>query len=137
MVREVHSHAHEEGFPGTVNLRAVEGDDTYLGQALFPVPSSADPNDPLNWPRYKKGLFIAPLMCRKFAILTICAFYSFLGNASLLGPAVYILPLAFEFGIDPGTSSGLISYSNLAYGFGSLIWVRATHCVLTSRFPCT
>jgi len=60
---------------------------------------------------------------RKLAILTICAFYSFLGNASLLGPAVYILPWAEEFGVDPGTSSGLISYSNLAYGFGSLIWV--------------
>jgi hypothetical protein len=52
MVKEVHSHAHEEGVPGTVNLRAVEGDDTYLGQALFPVPSN-DPNDPLNWPKYK------------------------------------------------------------------------------------
>jgi hypothetical protein len=54
MVREIHSHAHEEGIPGTVNLKAVEGDDTYLGQAVFPVPS-ADPNDPLNWPRYKSG----------------------------------------------------------------------------------
>jgi len=52
MVREIHSHAHEEGIPGTVNLKAVEGDDTYLGQALFPVPST-DPNDPLNWPQYK------------------------------------------------------------------------------------
>jgi len=52
MVKGIHSHAHEEGIPGTVNLKAVEGDDTYLGQALFPVPS-ADPNDPLNWPKYK------------------------------------------------------------------------------------
>lgn len=52
MVKEIHSHAHEEGIPGTVNLKAVEGDDTYLGQALFPVPSN-DPNDPLNWPQYK------------------------------------------------------------------------------------
>jgi hypothetical protein len=55
--------------------------------------------------------------------LTICAFYSFLGNASLLGPAVYIGVWAEEFGIDLGTASGLISYSNLAYGFGSLVWV--------------
>ena len=39
------SHAHEE-IPGTVNLRAVEGDDTAYGQALFPVPAE-DPNDPL------------------------------------------------------------------------------------------
>jgi hypothetical protein len=52
MVKEIHSHAHEEDVPGTVNLKAVEGDDTYLGQALFPVPSS-DPNDPLNWPKFK------------------------------------------------------------------------------------
>ena len=55
--------------------------------------------------------------------MTICAFYSFLGNATLLGPSVYITVWAEEFGIDPGTASGLISYSNLAYGFGSLIWV--------------
>jgi hypothetical protein len=52
MVKEIHSHAHEEDIPGTVNLKALEGDDTYLGQALFPVPSS-DPNDPLNWPKFK------------------------------------------------------------------------------------
>jgi hypothetical protein len=39
------SHAHEE-IPGTVDLRAKEGEETHYGQALFPVPS-ADPNDPL------------------------------------------------------------------------------------------
>ena len=42
----VHSHAHEGEIPGTVDLRAVEGDDTGYGQALFPVPAD-DPNDPL------------------------------------------------------------------------------------------
>jgi hypothetical protein len=52
VVKEYHSHAHEEAIPGTVNLKAVEGDDTFYGQALFPVPSN-DPNDPLNWPRFK------------------------------------------------------------------------------------
>jgi hypothetical protein len=57
MVREIHSHAHEEAIPGTVNLKAVEGDDTVYGQALFPVPST-DPNDPLNWPRYKYTLLM-------------------------------------------------------------------------------
>ena len=40
------SAAREEGVPGTVNLRAKEGEETHYGQALFPVPS-ADPNDPL------------------------------------------------------------------------------------------
>jgi len=39
------SHAHEGEVPGTVDLRAVEGDDTAYGQALFPVPAE-DPNDP-------------------------------------------------------------------------------------------
>jgi hypothetical protein len=46
MAKEIHSHAHEEVIPGTVNLKAVEGDDTYSGQAVFPVPSS--PFSPLN-----------------------------------------------------------------------------------------
>jgi len=65
----VYSHAHEEDVPGTVNLKAIgklrfhllchsflldtnfikEGDDTFMGQALFPVPSQ-DPNDPLQVP---------------------------------------------------------------------------------------
>ncbi|XXH02595.1 hypothetical protein Hte_008973 [Hypoxylon texense] len=42
----VRSHAHEEDIPGTVNVQAIEGDDAYHGQALFPVPAE-DPNDPL------------------------------------------------------------------------------------------
>jgi DsbC/DsbD-like thiol-disulfide interchange protein len=67
MVKEIHSHAHEEGVPGTVNLKAVEGDDTYLGQALFPVPSS-DPNDPLNWPKYK---YLSTIPCRLLLSLII------------------------------------------------------------------
>lgn len=46
VVHDVHSHAHEEAIPGTVNLRAREGEETHYGQALYPVPSS-DPNDPL------------------------------------------------------------------------------------------
>lgn len=31
----VHSHAQEGDVPGTVDLRAVEGDDTAYGQVLF------------------------------------------------------------------------------------------------------
>ncbi|RFU25814.1 hypothetical protein B7463_g10517, partial [Scytalidium lignicola] len=107
----VHSHAHEEDLPGTVNLQAIEGDDTAYGQALFPVPSE-DPNDPLLWPNYKKTM-----------ILVICSLYSFLGNSSLVGPSVYIGIFSEEFGIDPNTASGLISYPNLAFGFSSLILV--------------
>ncbi|KAL1968196.1 hypothetical protein VTN77DRAFT_2031 [Rasamsonia byssochlamydoides] len=106
-----HSHAHEGDIPGTVDLNAAEGDDTGYGQALFPVPAE-DPNDPLQWPNWKKT-----------AILVIVSFYSFLGNAVLVGPSVYITIYSEEFGISPATASGLISYPNLAFGFGSLILI--------------
>ncbi|KAH6675778.1 putative MFS transporter [Halenospora varia] len=107
----VRSHAHEEDIPGTVNLQTVEGDDTAYGQALFPVPAD-DPNDPLQWSNFKKTM-----------ILLICAAYSFLGNSALLGPSVYIGIYSKEFNISPTVASGLVSYPNLAFGFGSLILV--------------
>ncbi|KAG9233653.1 putative MFS transporter [Amylocarpus encephaloides] len=107
----VHSHAHEEDIPGTVNLRVAEGDDTAYGQALFPVPAE-DPNDPLQWSNTKKTI-----------ILIVCATYSFLGNSALLGPSVYIGLYSKEFNITPTKASGLISYPNLAFGFGSLLLV--------------
>ncbi|KAF3760964.1 putative MFS transporter [Cryphonectria parasitica EP155] len=110
-----HSHAREEDVPGTVNLRAREGDDTGYGQALFPVPAE-DPNDPLQWGNLKKTM-----------ILVVCALYSFFGNSSLLGPSVYISIFAEEFGISANTASGLISYANLAFGFGSLLLVPLYH----------
>ncbi|KAH8890242.1 putative MFS transporter [Thozetella sp. PMI_491] len=106
-----HSHAREEGVPGTVNLKAREGEETHYGQALFPVPS-ADPNDPLQWPAYKKNM-----------ILLCCALFSFLGNTALLGPSVYIGIFSKQFGVDPNTAAGLINYPNLAFGFGSLVLV--------------
>ncbi|KAI5927869.1 major facilitator superfamily domain-containing protein [Camillea tinctor] len=107
----VHSHAHEEDIPGTVNMKAVEGDDTGYGQALFPVPAE-DPNDPLQWSNFKKTM-----------ILIICSFYSFLANAALIGPSPYIDIWAGEFGISPTEASELISYPNLAFGFGSFLFV--------------
>ncbi|QKX62941.1 uncharacterized protein TRUGW13939_10109 [Talaromyces rugulosus] len=109
--RMVHSHAHEGDIPGTVDLNATGDDDVGYGQALFPVPAD-DPNDPLQWPAWKKN-----------AILVICSIYSFLGNGSLTGPSVYISIYAEEFGISSTTASGLISYPNLAFGFGSLFLV--------------
>ncbi|KAH9907795.1 putative MFS transporter [Xylariomycetidae sp. FL2044] len=107
----VHSHAHEEDLPGTVNLKAVDGDDTGYGQALFPAPAE-DPNDPLQWSDFKKTM-----------ILVICSAYSFLANSGLIGPSPYIDLWAAEFGITPTKASELISYPNLAFGFGSLIMV--------------
>ncbi|KAK7744456.1 hypothetical protein SLS53_003340 [Cytospora paraplurivora] len=110
-----HSHAHEEDIPGTVNLRTADGDDTGYGQALFPVPAE-DPNDPLQWSNTKKTM-----------ILATCAAYSFLGNSALLGPSVYISLFAEDFGITATKASGLISYANLAFGFGCLLLVPMYH----------
>jgi len=107
----VHSHAHEEDIPGTVNLKAIEGDDTAYGQALFPVPAD-DPNDPLQWSNKKKT-----------TILILVSLYSFLGNSALLGPSVYIGIFSEEFNITPTIASNLVSYPNLIYGFGSLLLV--------------
>ncbi|KAI0202562.1 putative MFS transporter [Astrocystis sublimbata] len=106
-----HSHAHEEDLPGTVNLKATEGDDTGYGQALYPVPA-ADPNDPLQWSNFKKTM-----------ILLICSLYSFFANAAIIGPSPYIEVWAEEFDITPTQASELVSYPNLAFGFGSLIFV--------------
>lgn len=121
----VHSHAREGDIPGTVDLSVagehrfhpvwphdigtddgVEGDDSAYGQALYPVPAE-DPNDPLQWS-----------LARKTLILTVCSLYSFLSNSALLGPSVYIGIYAVEFDITPTTASNLISYANLAFGFG-------------------
>jgi hypothetical protein len=107
------SHAHEEELPGTVNLQALEGDDTAYGQALYPVPSE-DPNDPLLWSNSKKTM-----------ILIIVSLYSFLGNSALVGPSVYLEIYAEEFGITVTEASGLVSYPNLVFGFGSLLLVPA------------
>ncbi|KAK3689179.1 major facilitator superfamily domain-containing protein [Podospora appendiculata] len=107
---DVHSHAHED-IPGTVNLQAREGEETHYGQALFPVPS-ADPNDPLQWPKFKKHM-----------ILFCCAMFSFLGNSALIGPSTYISIYALEFDIDVNKAAGLVNYPNLAFGFSSLVLV--------------
>lgn len=56
---------------------------------------------------------------KKTMILIICSLYSFFGNSALLGPSVYIEIYAEQFGISPTKASGLVSYPNLAYGFGT------------------
>ncbi|KAK3377202.1 major facilitator superfamily domain-containing protein [Lasiosphaeria ovina] len=111
VAHDFHSHAHEEGVAGTVNLKAREGEETHYGQALYPVPS-ADPNDPLQWGSFKKGM-----------ILLCCCLYSFLGNSTLIGPSVYIGLWSGEFGVDPNTAAGLVNYPNLVFGLGSLFLV--------------
>ncbi|CBF83516.1 uncharacterized protein ANIA_03041 [Aspergillus nidulans FGSC A4] len=103
----------EGAIPGTVDLTTTEGEasSASYGQALYPVPTD-DPNDPLLWPKWKKT-----------SILVIVSIYSFLGNCSLVGPSVYIDIYSEEFGIPHAEASGLISYPNLAFGFGSLVLV--------------
>ncbi|KAI0172602.1 MFS general substrate transporter [Hypoxylon sp. FL1284] len=107
----VRSHAHEGDIPGTVNVQTSEGDDAYHGQALFPVPAE-DPNDPLQWPQAKK-----------ITILVIICTYSFLGNSALLGPGPYLNLWSELFNVSQAEASTLISYPNLAYGFGSFFLV--------------
>ena len=51
-------------------------------------------------------------------ILVVCSAYSFLGNSALQGVAPYIAIFAFEFGITPTEASNLLTYPNLAFGFG-------------------
>jgi hypothetical protein len=62
----------------------------------------------IQWPKWKKT-----------SILVIVSIYSFLGNCSLVGPSVYIDIYSEEFGIPHAEASGLISYPNLAFGFGA------------------
>ena len=64
---------------------------------------------------------------RKTLILIVCSLYSFLSNSALLGPSVYIGIYSEEFGITPTAASNLVSYANLAFGFGSLLLVPAYH----------
>lgn len=58
---------------------------------------------------------------RKILILVVCSLYSFLSNSALLGPSVYIGIYAEEFGVSPTKASNLVSYANLAYGFGEFL----------------
>ncbi|KAK3388715.1 major facilitator superfamily domain-containing protein [Sordaria brevicollis] len=114
IIHDTHSHAREADIPGTVNLRPLAGDEeTYYGQALFPVPS-ADPNDPLQWPSWKKHM-----------ILFCCSAFSFLANSALIGPSTYIGLFSAQFGVTPNTAAGLVNYPNLAFGFSNILFIPA------------
>ena len=52
-------------------------------------------------------------------ILIVVSVYSFLGNCALVGPSVYIVIYSESFGVSPAVASGLISYPNLCFGFGT------------------
>ncbi|KPM44526.1 hypothetical protein AK830_g2005 [Neonectria ditissima] len=101
--------------PGTVDMSVVEGQQTAYGLALYPVPSK-DPNDPLIWPKRKKLI-----------ILFLVSVYSFLANGALFGASVYVNYLAELFQKTPNETSRLVTYPNLLFGFGSLIFVPMYH----------
>jgi hypothetical protein len=70
-----------------------------------PQPSD-DPNDPLNWPKWKKGLAFFFIAC--FAGLT---------NWAVAGPGTAIIVMMTEFNTDlEGTVNGVISYCILTLG---------------------
>ncbi|SCO86498.1 uncharacterized protein FRV6_10625 [Fusarium oxysporum] len=96
--------------PGTVDMSLSEGQEsTAYGLALYPVPSD-DPNDPLQWPKWKKT-----------TLLLLVSVYSFLANGSLFGPTVYVNYLADKFHKTPNQTSQLTTYPNLLFGFGSAL----------------
>ncbi|KAH7370683.1 major facilitator superfamily domain-containing protein [Rhexocercosporidium sp. MPI-PUGE-AT-0058] len=105
----------EPKVPGTVDMTVLDESKTAYGLSLTPTPSD-DPNDPLNWTRRKKN-----------TILFLVAAYSFLANGALLGPSVYVNFLAELFGRTPSETSQLVTYPNLLFGFGSLIFVPMYH----------
>ncbi|KAH7120515.1 major facilitator superfamily domain-containing protein, partial [Dactylonectria macrodidyma] len=88
---------------------------TAYGLSLVPLPSK-DPNDPLNWSRRKKN-----------TILFLVSVYSFLANGALYGPSVYVNYLAELFHTTPSKASQLVTYPNLLFGFGSLVFVPLYH----------
>jgi fucose permease len=111
-VKVLQSKAHEDDqVPGTVYLQPTQSGATVYGQAIFPVPS-ADPNDSLLWPQW-----------RKLLVLCVVCFYSIIGNGTGLAPSVYIEVFACYFSVSPARSSNIASYGILAYGVSNLIWV--------------
>jgi len=105
------SHAKEDQVPGTVYLTAEEGDETHYGQALFPIPT-ADPNDPLNLPKW-----------RKYCCLISVVLFTLVGNASILMPAPFIIPWTIEYGVTAQEASTVETYPVLMYALINLIWV--------------
>ena len=74
---------------------------------LIPQPSN-DPNDPLNWPRWKKNMAFISV-----SFLSLAAGWSVGG----LGPAIPLLMM--EFNVDLNTTiNGIINWPVLLLGLG-------------------
>ncbi|KAK5111863.1 hypothetical protein LTR62_004595 [Meristemomyces frigidus] len=94
---------------GTVQLHD-EADDGRL--ILHPRPNPDDPNDPLNWPRWKKHVCFG----------AVCAF-TFLTNYAIggLSPAFY--GLGIEFGKTQTEVTALLLWPILVLGVFNFFWV--------------
>ncbi|KAK4555032.1 hypothetical protein LTR86_007798 [Recurvomyces mirabilis] len=104
----VHSHAHESDIPGTVDLRAAEGDDTAYGQALFPVPAE-DPNDPnsaLLGPAVYIGIWAESF---KISPVTASGLISYPNICYGLGTLITV-PMYLKFGRRPVMLASLLIY---------------------------
>ncbi|QIW99570.1 hypothetical protein AMS68_005088 [Peltaster fructicola] len=79
---------------------------------LHPAPNPSDPNDPLRWPQWKKGV----------SFFSVCAF-AFLANFAIggLAPAFYILSL--EFNKTQTETSALLLWPILVLGIFNFFWV--------------
>ncbi|KIE00041.1 MFS transporter, partial [Metarhizium majus ARSEF 297] len=102
------------------NVRLMHHDTNAM--ILVPTPSS-DPNDPLNWPRWKKN-YIAVVLCIAIAMCNFLA----------AGPTIAIVDTAIDFFPDAMKTNSLTTYAipKVAYfftttallqGTGNLFWV--------------
>ncbi|KAF5589020.1 major facilitator superfamily transporter [Fusarium subglutinans] len=103
-------------FPGTVLLVDLDGTlETRHAQAhrdivLVPTPSD-DPDDPLNWSRWRKTLLMT----------TLCVYCLAVGIASA---AIYsvLVPISAATGLTVGDLNYGTGYMFLTFGWGCLIW---------------
>ncbi|KAK4167220.1 protein HOL1 [Cladorrhinum sp. PSN259] len=96
---------------GTVQLRRNTSSNSSSSLVLVPHPSPNDPNDPLNWPKWKKHV----------AFISVCAF-TFLPKFGIGGltSAFYIIPL--EFNKSVSETSDLLLWPILVLGVFNFFW---------------
>ncbi|KAF5556092.1 transporter HOL1 [Fusarium napiforme] len=94
-------------FDGTLDTRHAQG---HRDIVLVPTPSD-DPDDPLNWSRWRKTLLMA----------TLCVYCLAVGIASA---AIYsvLVPISAATGLTVGDLNSGTGYMFLTFGWGCLIW---------------
>ncbi|KAI7282566.1 MFS general substrate transporter [Hortaea werneckii] len=98
---------------GTVQLHSTSDDGELI---LHPAPNPNDPNDPLQWPRWKKHVCFA----------SVCTF-TFMTNYAIggLSPAFYVL--SQEFDKTQSQTTALLSWPVLVLGVFNFFWVPISH----------